>query len=113
MSLRSIPLRLKLVMALVIPLVVVAVYLSFSVAESMGQRRIAAEQNDEVSRFEAVASLANAIGAENLALNDRTKSNADLATARLATDEATATLKRLREAGKIRVRGRAVSLSES
>lgn len=87
MSLRSIPLRLKLVAALVLPMLVVAGYLGVNVRSATEQRSVASHQQDEVGRFVSVASFSDAIAAENLVIIDRDAADADLAAARAATDE--------------------------
>lgn len=86
MSLRSIPLRLKLVAALVLPMLVVAGYLGVNVRSATEQRSVASQQQDEVGRFVAVASFSDAIGVENLVIIDRDAADADLAAARAETD---------------------------
>lgn len=86
MSLRSIPLRLKLVAALVLPMLVVAGYLGVNVRSATEQRSAASQQQDEVGRFVSVASFSDAIGVENLVIIDRDAADADLAAARAETD---------------------------
>lgn len=86
MSLRSIPLRLKLVAALVLPMLVVAGYLGVNVRSATDQRSVASDQQAEVERFASVASFSDAIGVENLVIIDRDATDADLAAARAETD---------------------------
>lgn len=86
MSLRSIPLRLKLVAALVLPMLVVAGYLGVSIRNSIEQRSDAFAAQTEVNRFVAIASLSDAIGVENLVIFDTETDEAGLAQARSSTD---------------------------
>lgn len=86
MSLRSISLRWKLVVALVLPMLVVAGYLAVSIRTSTADRADARAQQEEVERFVAVASLSRAIGAESLVVTQRDATDDDLASARAATD---------------------------
>ena len=86
MSLRSIPLRLKLVAALVLPMLVVAGYLALNVSSATADRAIAREQQSEVERFVAVAAFSDAIGVENFVIIDRDATELELAAARTETD---------------------------
>ena len=86
MSLRSIPLRLKLVAALVLPMLVVAGYLAVNIRTSMSERAAAQTQQEDVDRFVAVAGFSDAIGVENLVISDRNSTDADLSAARAETD---------------------------
>jgi HAMP domain-containing protein len=86
LSLRSIPLRLKLVAALVLPMLVVAGYLAVNVRSATEQRSVASQQQDEVDHFVAVASFSDAISVENLVIIDRDATDSDLAAARAETD---------------------------
>lgn len=86
MSLRSIPLRLKLVAALVLPMLVVAGYLAINVRSATEQRSIASQEQAEVDHFVAVASFSDAISVENLVIIGRDATDSDLAAARAETD---------------------------
>lgn len=88
MSLRSLPLRLKLVIALVLPMLLVTVLIGDRVSNSFGERSVAAAQQDEAARLEAVADFADAVGAESVLTNDRGATTDQLAAARLASDAA-------------------------
>ena len=55
--LRSIPLRLKLLAALVLPMLVVGGYLYVDITESIERRDVAAAQRQEVDAFQAVSEL--------------------------------------------------------
>ncbi len=85
---RSIPLRLKLVVALVLPMMIVAVLVGEQVATATNDRRVAAAQEAETAKLAAVAQFADAIAAEAVAINDITTTQEDLAAHRAATDEA-------------------------
>jgi len=86
--LRSIPLRLKLVTALVLPMLVVGGYLYFDITESVERRDVAAAQRLEVDAFQAVSDFSSAIGLEHLLVSARNSDATQLATARSATDAA-------------------------
>ncbi|MEL6891147.1 MAG: ATP-binding protein, partial [Actinomycetota bacterium] len=86
--LRSIPLRLKLVAALILPMLVVAGYLYVDIDGALERRSVAAAQSDEVEAFQAVATLSSSIGAEHVLMTARDASEAQLAQARGATDAA-------------------------
>ncbi|MEM1331922.1 MAG: ATP-binding protein [Actinomycetota bacterium] len=86
--LRSIPLRLKLVTALVLPMLVVAGYLWVDVADSTDRRDVAAAQADEVAAFRAVTELSDAVGSEQLLITSRAADATQLAAARATTDAA-------------------------
>jgi HAMP domain-containing protein/anti-sigma regulatory factor (Ser/Thr protein kinase) len=77
---------LKLVAALVLPMLVVAGYLGVSVRSATEQRTVASQQQAEVAKFVSVASFSDAIGVENLVIIDRDATDADLAAARAETD---------------------------
>ena len=85
---RSIPLRLKLVVALVLPMMIVAVLVGERVTTATNDRRVAAAQESEAIQLAAVAQYADAIAAEAVAINDVTTMPEDLATHRAATDQA-------------------------
>lgn len=88
MFLRSAPLRLKLIAALLLPLLVVAGFLAFGVNQALDQRGLAARQSDEVSRFEAATAFAQAIDTEAIAINDGSQDSDDLAQRRNDVDNA-------------------------
>jgi len=85
---RSIPLRLKLVVALVLPMMIVAVLVGDRVTAATNDRRVASAQEAEAIRLDAVAQFADAIAAEAVAINDVTTTPDELAVDRAATDEA-------------------------
>ena len=88
MSLRSIPLRSKLVAALVLPMVIVVALIGVRIDRSLDERAVATRQADEAERLRAVARFADAIGAEAVAVSDETTTVAGLAAARAQTDAA-------------------------
>ncbi len=88
MSLRSLPLRFKLVIALVLPMLLVTVLIGDRVSASIDDRRIAAAQQEEAARLEAVASFADAVGSESVVTNDSTATGDQLDAARAETDGA-------------------------
>jgi hypothetical protein len=88
LSLRTLPLRFKLVIALVLPMLLVTVLIGDRVSNSFDDRSVAASQQDEAARLEAVATFADAVGSESVITNDPTASTDQLATARAATDAA-------------------------
>ncbi len=88
MSLRALPLRLKLVIALVLPMLLVTILIGERVSDSVDRRRIAASQQDEAARLEAIAGYSNAVGTESIVTNDPTATSAQLAAARTASDSA-------------------------
>lgn len=88
MFLRSVPLRLKLIAALLLPLLVVAGFLAVGVDDALDQRGLASRQNDEVSRFEAATAFAQAIDTEAIAINDGSQNSSDLAQRRSDVDAA-------------------------
>ncbi|MEP1125323.1 MAG: ATP-binding protein [Ilumatobacter sp.] len=88
MSLRALPLRLKLVIALVLPMLLVTVLIGDRVSDSVDRRRIASSQQDEAARLEAVAGYSNAVGTESIVTNDPTATSTQLAAARAASDSA-------------------------
>lgn len=69
MFIRSIPLRLKLIAALLLPLLFVTVYLGIVVVGALDDRAVAERQTEEIDRFEAVASFADQIGPESAIMN--------------------------------------------
>jgi signal transduction histidine kinase len=86
LSLRSIPLRLKLVAALVLPMLIVAGLVAERVDESIDNRGIASRQEVEATRLAAVASFGDAIGDEAVAVNDVNTTTTELAEIRKITD---------------------------
>ncbi|WP_420451453.1 ATP-binding protein [Ilumatobacter sp.] len=88
MSPRSIPLRLKLVAALVFPMIIVVALIGVRIDDSADRRETATRQADEVARLRAVSAVADALGAESVAVSDRTTTADDLSRARAATDAA-------------------------
>ncbi|MGB3737014.1 MAG: ATP-binding protein [Ilumatobacter sp.] len=88
MSLRTLPLRLKLVIALVLPMLLVTVLIGDRVSGSFDERRLASSQQDEAARLVSIADFADAVGNESIITNDPTASADQLATARAATDVA-------------------------
>jgi predicted regulator of Ras-like GTPase activity (Roadblock/LC7/MglB family)/signal transduction histidine kinase len=91
--LRSIPLRLKLLTALVLPMLVVGGYLYVDIVGSLDHRSVAAAQRSEVDAHEAVSEYAAAIGAEQLTMSRPDSDAARLEAARAATDTAYAALR--------------------
>jgi len=85
---RSIPLRLKLVVALVLPMMIVAVLVGERVTTATNDRRVASAQEAEAIQLAAVAQFADAIAGEAVAINDITTTPEELAAHRAATDEA-------------------------
>lgn len=85
---RSIPLRLKLVVALVLPMMIVAVLVGERVTAATNERRVASAQEAEAVQLAAVAQFADAIAAEAVAINDVTTTPDELAVHRATTDEA-------------------------
>ena len=85
---RSIPLRLKLVVALVLPMMIVAVLVGERVNTATNDRRVAAAQETEAIQLSGVASFADAIAAEAVAINDVSTTPERLAELRIATDDA-------------------------
>ncbi len=85
---RSIPLRLKLVVALVLPMMIVAVLVGERVTTATNERRVASAQESEAIQLAAVAQFADAIAAEAVAVNDVTTTPEELEEHRAATDEA-------------------------
>ena len=85
---RSIPLRLKLVVALVLPMMIVAVLVGERVTAATNDRRVASAQEAEAIQLAAVAQFADAVAAEAVAINDVTTTPEQLAAHRAATDEA-------------------------
>ena len=85
---RSIPLRLKLVVALVLPMMIVAVLVGERVTTATNDRRVASAQEAEAIQLAAVAQFADAIAAEAVAINDVTTTPEELAAHRAVTDEA-------------------------
>ncbi len=85
---RSIPLRLKLVVALVLPMMIVAVLVGERVTTATNDRRVAAAQEAEAIQLAAVAQFADAIASEAVAINDVTTTPEELAAHRAVTDEA-------------------------
>jgi signal transduction histidine kinase len=88
LSLRTLPLRFKLAIALVLPMLLVAVLIGDRVSNSFDDRRIASFQQDEAARLEVVAGFADAVGSESVITNDPTATSDQLAAARVATDAA-------------------------
>lgn len=92
LSLKTLPLRLKLVIALVLPMLLVTVLIGDRVSDSLGDRRIASAQEAEATRLEAVADFANAVGTEAVITNDPSATGDQLDVARAATDASLLTL---------------------
>lgn len=88
MSLRSLPLRSKLIIALVLPMLLVTVLIGSRVGDSIDDRRIATSQEQEAARLDAIADFADAVGAESVITNDPTATSAQLIGVRGATDAA-------------------------
>ena len=88
MSLSTLPLRFKLVIALVLPMLLVAVLLGDRVSGSVDDRGVAASQQDEAARLEVIAGFADAVGSESVVTNDPTATSDQLASVRAATDVA-------------------------
>lgn len=88
MSLRTLPLRFKLVIALLLPMLLVTILIGDRVSNSVDDRRVANAQQDEAARLDVIANFADAVGAESVVTNDPTASREQLAAARQATDVA-------------------------
>jgi len=96
MFLRTLPLRFKLIAAVLLPLMVVIGFLGLSVVDGVDARSNADEQLAEVARFDAVVDYAAALSDEAQVLNDAEGSPAELADRRVAVDEAWSVLERNR-----------------
>ena len=92
MFLSKLPLRLKLVIALILPMLLVSLLIGDRVSNSFEERRVASAQQDEVARLEAVAAFANAVGTESVVTNDPTATREQLEDVRGETDAALAQL---------------------
>jgi len=81
-------LRLKLVIALLLPMLLVTVLIGDRVSSSFDDRSVAEAQQDEAARLDVIANFADAVGAESVVTNDPTGTREQLAAARTATDVA-------------------------
>ncbi len=92
MSLRGSPLRVKLIAAVLIPLMVLAGLQAQNIRSSLDQRDAAEASLQEISTYLAIAGFGDAVIGEEIALNNPRSTDADLATARAGVDEGIARL---------------------
>jgi signal transduction histidine kinase len=88
MLLRTLPLRTKLIAAMLIPFCVVAGFLGIQVSDGLTQRSNAVEQSTEIARAQAVIDYAAEVGLEGRVLASPTAETEDLARQRAAVDTA-------------------------
>lgn len=88
MRLRTLPLRVKLIAAMLIPLAVVGGLLGVQVNSALDQRGNAQDQRAEIDRFQAVVAYASAVGAEGRTTGGPTTTPESLVEQRAAVDAA-------------------------
>ena len=93
MKFSTAPLRVKLVAALILPVIVVAGYLALRVDGAFDARQVAARQETEIARFSTVSELSQAVAAEQTVLVNTMAQNDAFNGARATTDAAVASVR--------------------